>query len=66
MSTLTGNCLESTNHYGDEVLNANWLPLRVLSSLGFTQGPAKPQRSAKIKSERDAADFMQRLYQAQE
>ena len=26
MNTITGNCLTEMDRYGDEVLNANWLP----------------------------------------
>ena len=66
MNTITGDCLNNPDRYGDEVLNANGLPQMVLIALGL-QPAARPQRaSAPSAAPEDAEEFMRRLYRAQE
>ncbi|MBS1210609.1 MAG: hypothetical protein H6R19_3007 [Proteobacteria bacterium] len=66
MNTTTTNCLTETDRYGDEVLNANWLPHMILSALGLPLERRQGTLPAQVDSEHEAEDFMQRLYRAQE
>lgn len=68
MSTVTGDYLTTeTSGYGDEVLNANWLPQMLLSVLGLRSANRPPQHEfPAVGSDSDAEDFMKRLYRAQE
>jgi len=66
MNTITTNCLTEMDRYGDEVLNANWLPKMILSALGLPLAHHQNTHPAQIGSEHEAEDFMQRLYRAQE
>lgn len=69
MNTMTGDFLTEVDRYGDEVLNANWLPQMLLAALGLQPpervlAPARAQ--TQTDSEKDPEGFMQRLYRAQE
>ena len=66
MNTISTNCLTEIDHYGDEVLNANWLPEIVLTALGLPRTSDQNCNKTPIDSEHEAEDFMQRLYRAQE
>jgi hypothetical protein len=68
MSTARSTNLPENERYGDEVMNANGLPQMILAALGMSPQHRKPQvrNSRSFGSEREAEDFMQRLYRAQE
>ncbi|MDP5239400.1 hypothetical protein Q9Q94_07650 [Uliginosibacterium sp. 31-16] len=66
MNTITGNCLTEMDRYGDEVLNANWLPQMLLSVLGLHAAPLPEREPPQPEPECDTEDFMRRLYRAQE
>lgn len=71
MNTITGDGLTENDRYGDEVLNASWLPDIFLAALGIAEAEAQPARRQTRQtrcfgSDRDAEDFMQTLYRSQE
>ena len=55
--------MSDAERYGDEVLNASWLPPE--PSLGPQDG-ARPARQTRSTVLTDIDDFMSRLYSAQE
>lgn len=63
MDMTTAEHISDVDRYGDEVLNANWLPQAVLQ-LGLQEAHDVPHWSQASISDPDA--FMRRLYQAQE
>lgn len=67
MNTATGDYLATeAGGYGDEVLNANWLPQMILAALGLRAANRSSHESPSVGSDSDAEDFMKRLYRAQE
>jgi len=73
MNTIPGDGLTENDRYGDEVLNASWLPDAVLTALtahGMPETFIPPRRQSRqtrcFGSDRDADDFMQLLYRSQE
>lgn len=70
MNTITGDGLTENDRYGDEVLNASWLPDIILEALGMPEASTPSRRQTRqsrcFGSDRDAEDFMQTLYRSQE
>lgn len=70
MDTITGGCLTETDRYGDEVLNASWLPRGILAPCdlqGTNISTHRQTRSTRcFGSDLEAEDFMQELYRYQE
>ncbi len=73
MNTIPGDGLTENDRYGDEVLNASWLPdavLTALTALNMSETFIPPRRQSRqtrcFGSDRDAEDFMQLLYRSQE
>lgn len=70
MNTPPNTSQTENERYGDEVLNANWLPQMVLAALGLnepgTAGKRVTRQTRSFGSDCEAEDFMQRLYRAQE
>ena len=64
MDMTTGQILNDADRYGDEVLNANWLPQLALS-LGLQTVASSPRKVADA-GLTDIDGFMSRLYRAQE
>ncbi|GAB4061162.1 hypothetical protein [Uliginosibacterium sediminicola] len=63
MNMMTGEQLSDMERYGEEVLNANWLPQQVLSvGLQLVSSAVRATPPAL----QDIDDFMSRLYRSQE
>jgi hypothetical protein len=65
MDMTSGAGLSETDRYGEEVLNANWLPQPALA-LGLQTVSATPRRGAPQAMLTDIDGFMSRLYSSQE
>ena len=64
MDMRTGERLSDAELYGEEVLNAGWLPQAALQ-LGL-QSAVSPARKLRSKAVADPDTFLRRLYSAQE
>ena len=65
MDMTSGTRLSDAERYGDEVLNANWLPQPALA-LGLQSVTISSTASRYVPSLTDIENFMSRLYSAQE
>ena len=65
MDMTTGQILNDADRYGDEVLNANWLP-QIAASLGLQPVTSTASRKVPDAGLTDIDGFMSRLYRAQE
>jgi len=67
MDMTTGARLSDAERYGEEVLNANWLPQPALAlGLQTVSENAAPQPARKACAPTDIDGFMSRLYSSQE
>lgn len=70
MYMITGDGLTENDRYGDEVLNASWLPSVDLEVPEVLEEIRRTHRQTRqthcFGSDRDAEDFMQMLYRSQE
>jgi len=70
MDTITGGCPTETERYGDEVLNASWLPHGILTPRDLQSVNTSTHRQTRstrcFGSDLEAEDFMQQLYRCQE
>lgn len=65
MEMATGARLSDAERYGDEVLNASWLPQAALE-LGLQSAVSATRRGSAGKALSDPESFLRRLYLAQE
>ena len=64
MELTLDTCLTENERYGDEVLNANWLP-QISQMLGQQSARTAP-REPRAAGLEDPESFLQRLYRLQE